>query len=454
MGVDYIFETGIKGPFPKNGKINGSIRIFSRGNPLFFTSDYSLCVRRFVDFYRLKKIAGSVIIDNSYFKPSVERVCIDKKCNRPYNPLVSPVSVNFNSLYIHVYPGKRCGNKARIVVSPDELKIPVINKVITVSRKKNNWVSAALKRVKGRYRLVVKGKIWRRRYLGLATRINYPYPEYLLKRVIGEAFREKGVVTGYRKFPNKYSSTIFYCHPRSLPDLLRGLNTYSNNFMAEVLTRDIGAVISGEPGSSHKGTVVINRFLRSVGIPARELFITSGSGLSRTNAASPAAFGRVLYRIFKKPVKGPLFIGSLARNGRDGTLKRMWKRNRFTVRGKTGTLSNAVGFSGYVFIHNNAFPLIVTVICNGVKNRWKAKRLIEDFVDDLVYVFQSRRAIKPIIGGNNRLDTKRTPVTFTPKIGSSTASTRLSPSSDQADKYATTGPISAPAFKRDTTIGN
>ncbi len=454
LGPGYTFETGLRGPFPVGGVINGSIEIFSEGNPLFFASDLSGCLHRFVRFYKLKKIKGTVLVDNRYFRPQVESICLDRKCSRPYNPVVSSLSLNFNTLTVRIYPGRHVKARARVFIVPEELKISVVNKTITTRSRKNNWVSARLIKDSGKYRVIVNGKIWRKRFCGLETRINYHNPADLVRAVALEALKEQGVSLR-RGGQVRRKTRIFYCPSRSLADILDGLNRYSNNFMAEVLTRDMGAVISGLPGTSNKGVKVIEKLIRSVGVSSRELHITSGSGLSRSNAASPCAFGRVLDRIFKDPLIGPIFIGSLAMNGHNGTLKRHWKRNRsFVVRGKTGTLSSVVGFSGYIFLKNNYNPLIVTVICNGVKNRWQARRTIESFVIDLVYIFQRRRATKPIIGGNIRLDMNLTPTTFIPRIGSSTARTLLSPRSDHADRYATMGPISAPAFKRETTIGN
>ncbi len=454
LGAGYIFETGIRGSFPVGGVINGSIEIYSEGNPFFLASELSGCIRRFVRFYHLKRINGTIFANNSYFFPGVESVCLDGKCSRPYNPVVSPLSLNFNTLTVSIYPGK-LGTKARVFVIPEELNIPVVNKTVTIGSRKNNWVSAHLVKKSGKYIIVVSGKIWKNRLYGLETRVNYKDPAGLVKAVARKALEEQGVLLLLQSKLARGKARIFYCSSRSLGDILNGLNRYSNNFMAEVLTRDIGAVVSGVPGTSGKGIRVISRVIRAIGVPSRELHITSGSGLSRSNAASPAAFGRVLAYIFRDPVMSPVFVGSLAVNGQDGTLKRHWKGSRgFVIRGKTGTLSSVVGFSGYIFLKNNYNPLIVTVICNGVKNRWQARRTIESFVVDLVHIFQRRRATKPIIGGNIRLDMNLTPTILTPRIGSSTARTLLSPRSDHADRYATMGPMSAPAFIRDTTIGN
>jgi D-alanyl-D-alanine carboxypeptidase/D-alanyl-D-alanine-endopeptidase (penicillin-binding protein 4) len=166
----------------------------------------------------------------------------------------------------------------------------------------------------------------------------------------------------------------------SLAELLYGLNRYSNNFMAEMLLRSLGARIMGPPGTTTKGISVIGRTLQEIGVPQHEVSLTSGSGLSRRCRASPRAFGLVLLRAYEDASVGPSFLSSLAVNGQEGTLKHRLLKANSTIRGKTGTLNDVVTFSGYVTDLKGEI-MAVTVLMNEVPNLWQAREALDAFLE-------------------------------------------------------------------------
>jgi D-alanyl-D-alanine carboxypeptidase/D-alanyl-D-alanine-endopeptidase (penicillin-binding protein 4) len=122
------------------------------------------------------------------------------------------------------------------------------------------------------------------------------------------------------------------------------MNIFSDNYYAETLIKGLGARF-GTRGSTAAGTVVVRRFAKSKGISSS---VADGSGLSRANAASPRAVGRLLVTVTKEPWFDA-FYRSLPLAGINGTLR---KRMRGTAaagrcRAKTGTLIGVSGLAGY-----------------------------------------------------------------------------------------------------------
>jgi serine-type D-Ala-D-Ala carboxypeptidase/endopeptidase (penicillin-binding protein 4) len=131
----------------------------------------------------------------------------------------------------------------------------------------------------------------------------------------------------------------------SIARLARLTNKPSDNFFAETLLKDLGAQ-PGRRGTTARGARVAARFARRIGGRPRRL--VDGSGLSRSNRASPYRVGRLLLAMRERD-EFSAFFGSLSIAGRDGTLAHRMRRGAAhrRCRGKTGTLSNVSALSGY-----------------------------------------------------------------------------------------------------------
>jgi D-alanyl-D-alanine carboxypeptidase/D-alanyl-D-alanine-endopeptidase (penicillin-binding protein 4) len=151
--------------------------------------------------------------------------------------------------------------------------------------------------------------------------------------------------------------------------LVRKTNLVSDNYFAEVLLKVLGARFASR-GSTAGGASVVRSFQRGLGAST---FVVDGSGLSRANAASPRAVGRLLSRAVKEPWFDA-FYRSLPLAGRTGTLR---KRMRGTTahgrcRAKTGTLIGVSALAGYCRAANR-HRLAFAVLMNRV-NVWSARR--------------------------------------------------------------------------------
>jgi serine-type D-Ala-D-Ala carboxypeptidase/endopeptidase (penicillin-binding protein 4) len=156
-----------------------------------------------------------------------------------------------------------------------------------------------------------------------------------------------------------------------LSSIVRFMNTESDNFTAELLLKQLGAVDEGV-GSSQAGAKAATRILREAAIPLAGVRIVDGSGLSPRNRLTAAALIGILVAAWHDPVIRPAFVRSLAVAGVNGTLEDRMRRapTRGAVLAKTGTTSESSALSGYV---RNRFAFAVLQNGRPVSLFWARK---------------------------------------------------------------------------------
>jgi PBP4 family serine-type D-alanyl-D-alanine carboxypeptidase len=134
-----------------------------------------------------------------------------------------------------------------------------------------------------------------------------------------------------------------------LHELIRFMNRESDNFTAEMLLKQLGAMV-GARGSTAGGARVVRETLAEAGVPLGGPVIADGSGLSRLDRLSAASLVALLRAAERDPDQRDAFLGSLAVAGVDGTLEdRLGRRPTYgRVIAKTGTTSLASSLSGFV----------------------------------------------------------------------------------------------------------
>jgi PBP4 family serine-type D-alanyl-D-alanine carboxypeptidase len=127
-----------------------------------------------------------------------------------------------------------------------------------------------------------------------------------------------------------------------LRHLAAKMNAQSDNYLAEMLGKRLGAGVFGRPGTIEKGARAISRWATGHGVRARS---HDASGLSYTDRLAPAGMVRLLDASRREPW-GPAFRRSLPRPG-EGTLS--GRLGALRVRAKTGTHFNGdSALSGWV----------------------------------------------------------------------------------------------------------
>jgi D-alanyl-D-alanine carboxypeptidase/D-alanyl-D-alanine-endopeptidase (penicillin-binding protein 4) len=131
--------------------------------------------------------------------------------------------------------------------------------------------------------------------------------------------------------------------------IVRELGRDSDNFVAEMLLKQLGATL-GRAGSTAAGAAVVAETLREARVPLDGVRLADGSGLSRLDRATARSLVGVLLAGAADPSIRDAFLGSLAVAGVDGTLEHRLESRpaRGRVIAKTGTTSRASALSGFV----------------------------------------------------------------------------------------------------------
>ena len=196
-------------------------------------------------------------------------------------------------------------------------------------------------------------------------------PANVAVSAVRHALQDAGIVVrgGSRVGASPASAVpIFTLASKPLAEIVRDMNKNSNNFIAEMLQRALGAETYGPPASREKGAQAVASFLRTCGIDPEPFTLTDGSGLSRSNRVSVSGLARILVRMWGDPRIGSPFLDSLPIGGIDGTLKgRMFGPARGRVRAKTGYIDGVTALAGYV-PDTREGPVAFAFVVNGTSH--------------------------------------------------------------------------------------
>jgi serine-type D-Ala-D-Ala carboxypeptidase/endopeptidase (penicillin-binding protein 4) len=131
--------------------------------------------------------------------------------------------------------------------------------------------------------------------------------------------------------------------------LVRHMDVYSDNFYAEMLLKEVGAV-QGSGGSAAAGIAVERSLLAAAGVSLAGVRMVDGSGLSLLDRWTPAGLATLLRTMWQDGDLHPFLVPALPVAGETGTLEHRMRKApaRGLVRAKTGTTDNSSALSGFV----------------------------------------------------------------------------------------------------------
>jgi D-alanyl-D-alanine carboxypeptidase/D-alanyl-D-alanine-endopeptidase (penicillin-binding protein 4) len=131
--------------------------------------------------------------------------------------------------------------------------------------------------------------------------------------------------------------------------LVRSMDRTSDNFAAELLLKELGAVVR-QRGTTAAGAQVVRSELETFDVPMAGVRIVDGSGLSRLDRLTANALVAILAAAWLDPTVRKPLLGALPVAGVNGTLEDRMRRPpaRGHVLAKTGTTREASALSGFV----------------------------------------------------------------------------------------------------------
>jgi D-alanyl-D-alanine carboxypeptidase/D-alanyl-D-alanine-endopeptidase (penicillin-binding protein 4) len=145
-----------------------------------------------------------------------------------------------------------------------------------------------------------------------------------------------------------------------LADVVRDINKFSNNVMAQQLFLTLALQTRGGAATPEAARETLRQWLQSRGLPTEGVVIDHGSGLSRQTRLPVRLLALLLLHAWTSPVM-PELTASLPVTGLDGTLRRS-RATAGRAHLKTGSLRDVVGIAGYVLSASGRRHVLVAVI--------------------------------------------------------------------------------------------
>ncbi len=356
----------------KGSMLEGNLILQGRGDPTFTSDKLYQLVNKLLRT-GLREVRGDIVVDDSYFDdvrfdPSRDLEHVDNAYDAP----VGAMSFNWNTVTFYVRPGAKAGQPARVLADPSSDYIRIRGNVKTAGGKSAPRVG--LRREKDPDfvgdTFVASGSIGERIHEMTAYK-SITQPDLWAGAALKLFLQQQGIrVSGsvYRGTAGKRARLIVQVEGKSVEEILYDMNKHSNNFVAEMLTKNLGARVR-QPGTMETGMERMRDYLRALGVPEQEFVLVNPSGLSSINRLSARALVRVLQDMHGNFQYQPEFIGSLPVAGVDGTLRKRLRGSpaRRWVRAKTGYIDGArtlAGFAGredgsrvaFAFLHNGSSP--------------------------------------------------------------------------------------------------
>jgi D-alanyl-D-alanine carboxypeptidase/D-alanyl-D-alanine-endopeptidase (penicillin-binding protein 4) len=157
----------------------------------------------------------------------------------------------------------------------------------------------------------------------------------------------------------------------ALAELVRDINKYSNNLMAQQLFLTMALQVAPRAGSQAEAAPrvatpesareALTRWLvERTGPLGDEEVIDNGSGLSRSTRISALRLARLLLQTYDSPVMSEL-MSSLPISGLDGTLRRS-RTTPGRAHLKTGSLRDVTALAGYVLSNSGKRYVVVAIV--------------------------------------------------------------------------------------------
>ncbi|AZZ35828.1 D-alanyl-D-alanine carboxypeptidase/D-alanyl-D-alanine-endopeptidase [Bdellovibrio sp. qaytius] len=319
------------------------------GDPSFVSENLWYLVNEFTR-QKIGVIPGDIVVDDYYFDDvRFDSSRESERVDRSYDAPVGAMSFNWNSVNVFVKPGPTENKEAHVVLDPQNTYFTLVNRTTTKANKlsreliidvnqKNRTITVTGDVLKGGiekayFKNVAEPELWAGDNL----------KAFLLQRNI----EVKGKIK-HGKTPSDANKLVTF-ESKSLSLILADMNKFSNNYVAEMFTKNLAALSGETPATLSTGVKVIQKNLKELGLTKDDFTVLNPSGFTRDNRASAYTMGVVLKAMQNDFRYFPTLLESLPISAIDGTLKKRMKNTSAAgfVRAKTGYLDGVVSLAGY-----------------------------------------------------------------------------------------------------------
>ena len=366
----------------KDQTIYGDLIIKGSGDP-FLTNEKVWQLAADLRHMGLRIVRGNIVIDNTLFVDETRdhsRLSGLTQSTHAYDAPISAFGLNFNTLALAIAPGPKIGQKALVGLDPYDIpSLSILNNIRTVATSAASRPQVSrLSPENDRTSVVLNGLI------AIDDPVKKVYrsasdPVLTSGEQVKSFLKHEGIdIQGnVRQAAQPVPGTrpLYTMEGNDLAYIVKGLNHYSNNYIADMLVKSLGAYF-GKEGSIDEGIEVIQKFLKEdVGLTVPPV-LKNGSGLDSNNQISSKQLAKTLKYMHDHPDVFPEFYASLPMASRDGTMEKRFRSKESSqwsaaVRAKTGTLTEPVTVSslaGYLY-HPKHGLVAFAIIHNGIPKR-------------------------------------------------------------------------------------
>jgi len=353
-----------------NGVLTGNLIIQGKGDPKLVVERLWLLLRR-VQGLGIKTITGDILLDRSGFTITPQNPAdFDGEPLRPYNAAPDALLVNYKSVVMTFVPNPGAG-VAAVSFEPSlanvqmQAAVPLAaGKTAATLAECGDYRTALQADFSDPFRISFKGnypsgcgeKVWP---------VAYADPASYAERAIAGLWVEMGGKLGGRVRegrPPANAKAAFEMTSPTLAEVIRDINKFSNNVMAQQLFLSLSLNISQNPASLEASRGVLQVWWRERFGVQDVPTVDNGSGLSRQERITPHGLARMLQTAYLSGAM-PELMASLPISGVDGTLRRSKSRvSKGWAHLKTGSLRDVTALAGYVHTASGKRLVVVSVI--------------------------------------------------------------------------------------------
>lgn len=385
---EFVFETALfaDAPIDADGIIPGNLYIQGRGAPDLVGEAWWLIARKLADL-GLRRVQGDLIADDAYFDrtrrpPGWPALGADSWYNAP----IGALSCNFNVVTVHVLPSPLLGGRPDLTLEPTASFFQVRNRATTGTQPTAIAVDRSFE--EGQNSLAVSGTI-RRGGAPVVLHRAVEEPALYALHTFRDIARGSGITIGGALSTGlvpEGARTLYRHESRPLSALLVDMNKNSNNFMAEMIMKTLGAQFVGAPGTTAAGLDMVRAYLSGIGLDPSATALADGSGLSDDSRVTARLLAEVLARAQQDFEVGPELLASLPIGGADGTLNDRFvgEQAHRRVRAKTGRIAGAIALAGYA-ANRDGRRFAFAILANQPRGTMEAvHRAIDRMVEEIV----------------------------------------------------------------------
>jgi serine-type D-Ala-D-Ala carboxypeptidase/endopeptidase (penicillin-binding protein 4) len=333
--------------------LEGDLVLRGTGDPKLTLENFWLLLRA-LRARGLREIRGDLVLDRRYFEQAeYDPGKFDNEPARAYNVGPDALLVNFKAIRFHFIPDPQ-RKSVRVVPEPHPAQLEVNASVALSEDACNDWRAhlkgefqsndaSARVSFSGTYPAACGESTWN---VSLLSHPSYVWGVFReLWNELGGSFkggvRDGAVPAGAR--------LLYAAESPPLPEVIRDINKFSNNVMARQVFLTLSAEALGMPASDERSAEVVRAWLARKGLPANELVLENGAGLSRNDRISAGTLGRLLVDAWRSPVMAE-FTASMPLVASDGTMRRRLRHAGVAGQAhiKTGSLAGVRALAGYV----------------------------------------------------------------------------------------------------------